>query len=143
MAKITNIFILFILFIYSGNKLFSQSDNIDINFCKEITYKDTCFRFYSVKNFNQKNDSEWYILSEYLYNIVLNTPISENWISMPDSIKYDPLCSSLCNNIIFFCFYDNRDNSIFNIFSIENDKKLKKNIICKFYYNNSKGIIKY
>jgi hypothetical protein len=124
-------------FCFINANVFSQ----DVDFVKEIIEKDTCIRFFFVKEFNKKSNKDWFALMEYIHNVVLILPNNDDWEEIDEDTKNNVYYTSSCNNVIFYCIDGTVDMSLLTVNNLLNNYEFKQKIICKFYYSNDAVIV--
>ena len=121
-------------FYFTNANVFSQ----DVNFVKEVIEKDTCIRFFFVKEFNKESNRDWFAFMEYIHNVVLILPNGDDWEKVNEENIY---YMSSCENVIFYCIDGTVDLSTLTFDNLLKNKKIRQKIICKFNYNNGSLIV--
>lgn len=122
---------LFVLCLFFCTKSYA-----DIRFVKEVQKQDTCYRFYCVSGFDKKDTSCWFGVMENLYNTYLILPDDENWNAIDEKTKKDNGIVSKCINVIIYYIDGNVNPTVITLENLDNNAKLRKQMILKFNFNN-------
>lgn len=140
--KTPKIFIALLILLNIYTNGFSQNRQyMNIEFVKEVKQTDTCIRFFKVLSFDKNNADHWFGLLEYIHNVVLILPNDENFSKLDEKTKKDTDYTSACENVVFYCVDGDFPISNLTNEGLLKNEKLRKKIILKFYYVNSKLII--